>query len=385
MAKQQIARRCCRNGWSGRLRHERTREYHSALLVAIWLVLIFLALDCSAACANQATVFVYHRFNDSRYPTTNISSADFRSHLDYLRQKGVAVLSLGQVVERLKGNVPLPKRCAVITVDDAYKSFITDAWPLLQEYGFPATLFVSTDSIGGRDYLSWEEIKRLHKAGVEIGNHSAGHNHMLDRFVGESQADWEARVSQDLAHSQQVFKKHLGSAPALFAYPYGEFSPELSSLIVAAGFVAAFGQQSGVITPGQDLFLLPRFSVTGRFSTLEEFREKLLLQHLPVKVLTTQRPVIETENPPKLRFYLGPGEYNIDSLRCFVPGLNECLITAVAGEKGIYEAEARKPLDGRRSKYTLTASDSTGRDWYWFSQLWVIPRSRTLPDSSLLR
>ncbi len=113
----------------------------------------FLLLLGHSAFADQANVFVYHRFNDSRYPSTNISLQDFRAHLDLLHQQEFTVLKLGQVVERLRKGVSLPQRCAVITVDDAYRSFLTDGWPLLKLYGYPATLFVTTNTVGGGDYL----------------------------------------------------------------------------------------------------------------------------------------------------------------------------------------------------------------------------------------
>jgi peptidoglycan/xylan/chitin deacetylase (PgdA/CDA1 family) len=347
--------------------------------------LLLLTLDCTVVCANQATAFVYHRFNESRYPTTSITSADFRSHLELLKQLNFEVLTLGQVVARLQTNTALPDRCAVITIDDAYRSFLTEAWPLLQEYGYPVTLFVSTDTVGGEDFLTWQEIAMLQSAGVEVGNHSAGHPYMLDRFKGESQSDWERRINGDLSRSRQAFLKHLGSAPVMFAYPYGEFSPELTSLIEKVGFVAAFGQQSGVIASGQDLFQLPRFPVAGRYALLDEFRNKLFLQNLPVEVPKLQSPVINSENPPTLRFYLKPGKYVADTLRCFVPGQNECMVRAIEGETDWYEVGALNPLGGRRSKYTLTASDASGRVWYWFSQLWVLPRVGAVSDNSVPR
>lgn len=326
------------------------------------------------AFANQANVFVYHRFNDSRYPSTNISLQDFRAHLDLLQQQKFTVLKLGQVVELLREGGRLPQRCAVITVDDAYRSFLTDGWPLLKLYGYPATLFVATNTVGGGDYLNWQELRMLQNEGVEIGNHSASHAYLLDRLDAESAAEWEARILKDIRRAQQAFESHLGWSPNLFAYPYGEFAPGLVGLIKAAGFMAAFGQQSGVITASQDFFRLPRFPVGGVYSALPEFRSKLFMKRLSVKIVAPKTTVIKDENPPKLKFYLNMDDLDKNSLRCFVPGPSDCLLKQVSGEIGIYEAEASQPIAGRRSKYTLTASDTRGKSWYWFSQLWVLPR-----------
>ncbi|MDH3454596.1 MAG: polysaccharide deacetylase family protein, partial [Desulfuromonadales bacterium] len=253
-------------------------------------LLIFLLLLGSPAFADQANVFIYHRFNDPRYPSTNISLQDFRAHLELLAQQGFNVLKLSQVVELLQQGLLLPQRCAVITVDDAYRSFLSGAWPLLKEYGYPATLFVSTDTVGKGGYLDWQELRLLQAEGVEIGNHSASHAYLLDRLVSENEADWTARISEELVRSQQDFENQLGSSPKLFAYPYGEFSPELVELVKAAGFAAAFGQQSGVVGAGQDLFSLPRFPMGGVYASIAEFRSKLFMKRLDVRVMSPASP-----------------------------------------------------------------------------------------------
>ncbi len=348
-------------------------------------VLLLLLLPGLSAFADQVNVFTYHRFNDSRYPSTNISIQDFSAHLDLLSQQEFSVLTLGQVVDKLQKGLSLPPRCAVITVDDAYRSFLTDGWPLLKQYGYQATLFVSTDTVGGGGYLSWQELRLLQEAGIEIGNHSASHAYLLDRLPSESGEDWEIRVTSDLRRSQQAFENHLGSAPKLFAYPYGEFAPELVSLVKSEGFTAAFGQQSGVVTADLDSFRLPRFPVGGGYATLAEFRSKLFMKRLAARIVSPESTVIHAENPPKLKFYLNQENVDNRTLRCFVSGQPACLIREVPGEEGMYEAEANEPLSGRSSKYTLTASDLNGKSWYWFSQLWVQPHGREVADAPVSR
>lgn len=327
-------------------------------------------LPCRTAQSEQANVFIYHRFNDFRYPSTNTSNEDFRAHLKILRDGGYQVLTLGKVVDSLQAGRPLPERCAVISVDDAYRSFLTGAWPLLQEFGYPATLFVNTDAIGGHDFMTWKELKTLHDAGLEIGNHSASHAYMLDRWLNESDQGWEQRINDDLERSNQAFLDHLGFVPELFAYPYGEFSLQLKAIVKSSNFRAAFGQQSGVIVSGLDLFTLPRFPV----SSVEEFRSKLTMKHLPVKTDVLQDTVVKEENPPTLKFFLDLNGLNEASLRCYSTGGLVCRVGAT-GEAGVFVAKADSPITKRRSKYTITASDSSGRQWYWFSQLWVLPQT----------
>lgn len=341
--------------------------------LAVWALLLLLLLPAAAAAADQATVFIYHRFGDSRYPSTNTSLADFRAHLAELRRGGYVVLSMGEIARRLRGGEPLPERCAAITVDDAFRSFLTGAVPLLREYGFPATLFVNSSEIGGADFLTWDELRELAARGIELGNHSAAHDYLLDRRAGEDRTAWRERVRGEIALAQRKLTERTGAAPQLFAYPYGEFSRELIEVVKELGFIAAVGQQSGVAGRGQDLFALPRFPAGGGHGTLKEFRERLHFRPLPVQVLAPADTLLDGPNPPLWRVRIDTAVIDPRTLRCYVPGQPPAEVRAVDAAAGIFEVRANAPLRDRRSKYTLTGTDRQGR-WYWFSQLWVSPR-----------
>lgn len=338
------------------------------------VLLMLLLLPATAPAADHATVFIYHRFGDSRYPSTNTSLADFRAHLDTLKAGGYAVLPLAEIVEHLRRGTPLPERCVAITVDDAFRSFLRGAMPLLREYDYPATLFVNSGEMDGPDYLTWEELRRLAKDNIEIGNHSAAHDYLLDRRPGESQAAWRQRAVNSIRRAQEELTARLGRAPRLFAYPYGEFSRELIDVVRELGFVAAVGQQSGVVGRGQELFALPRFPAAGSYGPVKEFRDRLRFRDLPLQVQSPQDTLIVGVNPPVWRIKLDPAVVNLRTLRCYVPGQSPARVVTVDAAAGIYEVRAALPLSGRRSKYTLTATDRQ-ENWMWFSQLWVRPEN----------
>jgi len=335
------------------------------------LPLLLLLLFIGPPLAFSATVFVYHRFGDDRYPSTNIAIEVFRSQLDLLKAQDYTVMSLGEIVAHLERGEALPEKTAGLTIDDAYHSFLTGALPLLQEYGYGATLFVNTDAVGAKGYLSWDELRAISAAGIEMGNHSASHPYMVNRKEGEAKTAWKDRLLADIQKAQNALKRELGVEPQLFAYPYGEYSPEIVEIVHALGFRGAAAQQSGVIDRGVDRFTLPRFPMGGPYATLDGFAEKLPMKALPLKVVSPSSPVIEEQDPPLLVVDIEEGGIDLSRLRCFVQGQPEATISPDSEVTGRYHIQARAPLSGRRNKYTLTAPGKKDGRWYWFSQLWI--------------
>lgn len=340
------------------------------LICAAFASLLLASAATSLAMSNEASVFVYHRFGDSRYPSTNIDLNVFAAQLAYLKAHDYNVLPLSRIVRDLRDGTPLPERCAALTVDDAFKTFLTGAMPLLRSYHYPVTLFVSTDTVDGDSYLSWKDLQELVKQGVEIGSHTMTHPYLLDRRRGESEEQWTQRVRREISGAQKALQERLGVTPVLFAYPYGEFSPQLMKIVKSLGFLGALGQQSGVIAAGEDLFCLPRFPMGGPYATMAGFKEKLAMRALPVKVLEPVSPVLGAVNPPTMVVQIAPGVVDLKRLRCYVPDQPLAKLSFDPSVAGRVTVQAEQPLSGRRSKYTLTAPGLKG-GWYWFSQLWV--------------
>ena len=146
----------------------------SSLLIAVALQLS--AVFSSPVMAEEemrdsATVLMYHRFGESRYPSTNISVEQFEAHLAHLTAGNYTVLKLDDIIARLRAGELLPDRTVAITIDDAYQSVYNEAWPRLTEAGFPFTLFVASSPIDRElsAYMSWDQIRELQASGVTIG------------------------------------------------------------------------------------------------------------------------------------------------------------------------------------------------------------------------
>ncbi|WP_303722560.1 polysaccharide deacetylase family protein [Malonomonas rubra] len=349
-----------------------------SIFVCLWFVFVF-CLAGQALAVGQVNAFIYHRFGESRYPSTNIEVEAFRQQLTYLREHDYQVFSLEEVVRRLRASENLPEKAAVLTVDDAFTSFAEGGMPIVREFGFPITLFVNTDAVGDHGYLDWEQIKALHEEGVEIGNHTASHAYLVEMAEGEGFDDWRKRIVMDIERAQQEFAGHLGFTPTTIAYPYGEYADEVVEIVKQLGFKAALAQQSGVIHSTSDLYALPRFPMGGPYATLKEFADKLLMKPLAVIGEEPYSPILQ-ENPPKLLLQIDVTDVDMRRVNCFVQGENSCRVEVVTGQEGWYRVQADLPLSSsRRNKYTLTVPGKKG-GWHWYSHLWVNAKSPALKN-----
>lgn len=331
---------------------------------------LFLSVFAQAALGGQVNSFIYHRFDEDRYPSTNISSTIFKQQLDYIKENDITVVALPEIVDRLRSGEALPERAIALSVDDAYRSFYDVAMPLLREYQFPVTLFVNTDAVGSQGYLDWGELRELMAQGVEIGNHTASHAYLVEMREGESVELWLQRLRADISRAQQALRQNLGIEARLFAYPYGEYSDQVVRLVEEMGFAAAFAQQSGVIHASHNLYTLPRFPMGGPFASFSGFVNKLKMDPLLVTEVKPFDPVIRN-NPPQLELTLGQVVAPAAVINCFVQGDNRCWVEKHPKRgPGHYTVRAEQPLEGRRNKYTLTFQGKDGT-WQWYSHLWI--------------
>ena len=114
---------------------------------------------------------MYHRFEENKYPSTNIRIDDFRKHLSIIENNNIKFINPNNFEEELKNNKL--QRKILLTIDDGFLSFYEKAWPILKKKKIPFILFVSTREVGAYNYMSWKQIKELSQENfVEIGNHS---------------------------------------------------------------------------------------------------------------------------------------------------------------------------------------------------------------------
>lgn len=149
-----------------------------------------------------------------------------------------------------------------ISFDDAHRSVIEHALPVLSELGRTATLFVPTAYVEtSDDFLGWDDLRRLRDAGWTIGSHTDTHPRLRFREHDEDDAAHAARVTRELERSREILRRELGQAPALLAYPYGEDTELARAIAAKVGYEAAFTVRESCAWNG-DRFSIPRVAVT---------------------------------------------------------------------------------------------------------------------------
>ncbi len=337
-----------------------------AIMSGFWLVVRPATVTAQPAVTEQsASILIYHRFGEERYPSTNIKLSQFDDHIVELTSGPYHVLPLPEIVRAFRGMESLPDRTVAITIDDAYRTIYDVAWPKLRRAGLPFTIFISTAFVdGGRsDYLTWDQLRELAAAGVTIGAHTAQHLHL------PTLSNVEIAYEIDRAHSR--FVAELGFKPMLFAYPYGEYGAREKAAVKAAGFEAAFGQHSGVAHSGGDHFSLPRFTMNERYGDLD--RLKLVANALPFPAsdITPKDPIVRAgNNPPDFGFTLPTDLANIDQLACFASNQAQAVRIERLGPSR-FEIRLENVFAPPRARINCTIPAQDGR-WRWLGQQFYV-------------
>ncbi|HYE01367.1 MAG TPA: polysaccharide deacetylase family protein [Alphaproteobacteria bacterium] len=313
----------------------------------------------------SAIVFTYQRFGDDQFPATSIRLEQFEAHLEELTTGGYTVLPLPEIVEAVAARRPLPDRAVALTIGGNHRSVYDEAFPRLQKAGLPFTLFIASDFVdgGGPSALGWREIRAMAQAGATIGSLGASHPHVLALTPEQYAAD----VDRSLARIQA----ETGTRPTLFAYPYGEVTPAVRAAVAILGLKAAFGEQSGVVHPGADPYMLPRFALNEAFGSIERFRLAADSLPLPVSEVTPEDPVIRAANPPPVGFTVDPALESLEGLACFVSGQGRVEVDRLDSR---IEVRLNEPLPPGRSRLNCTLPAGEGR-WRWFGYQFVVPEA----------
>jgi peptidoglycan/xylan/chitin deacetylase (PgdA/CDA1 family) len=210
--------------------------------------------------AHGIPVLMYHRV-DARLsaldPITvglTVMQPTFESELKVLQSAGYQSTTLAAVRDALDQHAALPARRLVLTFDDGYEDNYAVVFPLLRQYGFTATFFVVTSSVGTRDHLTVAQIREMAQAGMDIESHGVHH---ID-FSALSLAD----ARRELLRSREAIAGWTGRPVTFFAYPAGRYSAALEHLLDTLGYRGALTERPGFVTLDSRPFILERVRIS---------------------------------------------------------------------------------------------------------------------------
>ncbi|MDP5136825.1 polysaccharide deacetylase family protein [Rheinheimera baltica] len=336
------------------------------------LVLCFSLFFTVMLPAQAAVMLIYHHVATDTPRVTSVTPAELRQHLQHLKDNQFQVIGLDTLIAQLKQGKAVADNAVVITFDDSYANNFTTAHPILQEFGYPYTIFISPGSIdkGDGPLLSWQQVKQMSDDGVLVANHAMWHEHMAQPDAGESKSQWLERMRQSILSAEDKIEHYTGQRHQWLAYPYGEYSAALEQLVEELGFIG-IGQQSGAIGSTIVLTRIPRYPAAGVYADIKSLAQKLRTLPFQITHYHGADPVI-TANPPTLSLTLKANDFVRSQLQCFA---GSEVLTPEWLDDDTFTVTASKALGKGRARYNCTAPSLSKKGYfYWYSQPWLNPR-----------
>ncbi|MBO6480803.1 MAG: polysaccharide deacetylase family protein [Pelagibacteraceae bacterium] len=307
---------------------------------------------------------MYHRFDENKYPSTNIKLDDFKSHINLIENSEFEFISHEQFEDSIKKN-NLSKKI-LLTIDDGFYSFYKNAWPILKEKKIPFIIFINTETVGSNGYMSWSQIKEISQFNfVHIGNHSHSHAYLVDKNDEE--------IKKDLQTSIKIFKEKLNHETNFFAYPFGEYKNSYKKIVQNLGFQYAFGQHSGVMDKTKDKFELPRFPINEKYGEIKRFESLLKTIPFPYQKIIPEEKYLDTNNnPPDVKIIFFKDGPDFKNITCYSNEENKWRKSKL---EFLDNNELKILLEGKftteRGRINCSLRENTG-EWRWLGVQFVV-------------
>ncbi len=243
----------------------------------------------------QTIIYCYHRLVDKvRYPGTEITPAAFEAEMKELKDRGITVISLQDLLAWKRGEKNIPPRCAVITFDDGWKSQYEVAWPIMKKFGYTFTMFIYTEgvaggSLGGGQAITWEMLADMRDNGIDIEAHTATHQDLREghtimvmepgakrtkkKLTG---AEYEQWVQNEVVGCKQLLEQRLGIKINCFAVPFGTYNEHVKEIARNAGYEAMFTVYGQPITYTSPMDALGRYAIEANKPKVFEDAVKMI-------------------------------------------------------------------------------------------------------------
>jgi len=285
----------------------------------------------------------------------------FKEHVKFIKDSNINFYNPKEFEKKFDN--PKKEKKILLTIDDAFLSFYTEAWPYLKKNKIPFVLFVSTEPVGKRGYMNWDQIKEIDETDFGfIGHHSHTHEYLID--------DTDEEFIVDIKKANKIFLEKLGYVPTLFSYPFGEYSKFMKDFI-SKNFKLAFGQHSGVIDLNKEKFELSRFPINEKYGELKRF--KSIINSFPLeykRVRPEEKKINDSNNPPKFSVEFFNNQKNLKNINCYSNEGGLWEKSKIKLENNILSIKFREPFKPRRGRVNCSLNDN-GK-WRWFGIQFVV-------------
>jgi peptidoglycan/xylan/chitin deacetylase (PgdA/CDA1 family) len=205
----------------------------------------------------QLPTLMYHHIQTKEAAVANkqtsltVNTDIFSGQMQYLKDRNYNIVSMNDLVNFFENDTPIPKRSVLLTFDDGYQDFSTDAFPVLANLGFRATVFVPTGLINNPGYLTWDEINRLNGS-ILFANHTWSHKSVLTE---------KSAMEKEISLADTQLSDHGINGPKVFAYPYGPDNIAAETYLESMQYKAAFTTKPGNILCKKQRYNLPRIRI----------------------------------------------------------------------------------------------------------------------------
>ena len=304
---------------------------------------------------------MYHRFDENKYPSTNIKMEVFLKHIKLIKDLNYDFIHPEDFQKNF--NIPKKQKKILVTIDDAFQSFYDIAWPYLKKNKIPFILFVSTEPVGNNGYMTWSQIKEINNESfAAIGHHSHSHKYLIDKS--------NKYFIKDIETANQIFEDNIGYVPNLFSYPFGEYS-EFMRNYISKNFSYAFGQHSGVIDINKEKFQLPRFPINENYGQIKRFTSIIKTYPLQYKeLLPKEKKLKKKDNPPTFSVEFFENQKNIKNINCYSNEDNKWEKSNISFIGNTLSIKFRDAFLPRRGRVNCSLNDD-GK-WRWFGTQFVV-------------
>jgi len=247
----------------------KSKLFFRSASVVVALILAYAVLAHFLNAIYVPAILMYHsvgekcRTLDGYGRKLNVDTETFARQMRFLHDHNYNVIPVAVLAKKIRKHEKIPHNTIAITFDDGLENNFVNAYPILKKYGLPATIFVTTNFIGKKNFITWENIRILQNNNISVESHTASHNWLPDMDAAE--------LRGELLGSKKILEKNTGHKIEMLSYPLGGFNELTQKVARESGYVGAVATNPGRKSPKDDPYALKRIRISATSNNMFVF------------------------------------------------------------------------------------------------------------------